>query len=150
MKCSFRPGHVQPPSSLSTRCSWKMEKCPERHPSPTLGSATTLRFPLAVISTARSWKECLATGCHGNWSVGRLSYAVSLSWESFLFCSHTSSITHMPNNRLYSSTFSRCTWIFFNTSFSCKRYDVCNVICFVCVLFVRAHPPLLHPLTEVE
>lgn len=82
MKCSFRPEHVQPPSSLSTRCFSRMEKCPKRHQSPTLGSATT-RFPFAVISAERSWREGLATGCHGNWAV----CLMPLAWVESLFFS---------------------------------------------------------------
>lgn len=63
------PHHSYPPSVP--------RKCPERHPSPTLGSATTLRFPLAVIFTARS---CLLEGGLGNrvsWKLSRVSYAIS-------------------------------------------------------------------------
>ncbi len=51
-------------------------RCPERHPSPTLGSATTPQFSLAAVSTAHSCREGLATGCHGN--------CVSMSCKPFL------------------------------------------------------------------
>lgn len=135
------PHHSYPPAVL--------RKCPERHPSPTLGSATTLRFPLAVISAARS---CLVEGGLGNrvsWKLSRVSCAISC--ES-LFHSHTSSITHMPQNRPQTagSTAQHSAGVLdyvFKFHFSCKRYDVCIYF----ILFFSSDPiPSFILLTEIE
>lgn len=86
-------------------------KCPERHPSPTLGSATTLRFPLAVISAERS---CLVEGGLGNrvsWKLSRYAIRCQSLFSTRIQVASRTCLT--TNRRLYGSTLSRCTWLCF-------------------------------------
>ncbi|KAL1271072.1 hypothetical protein QQF64_030088 [Cirrhinus molitorella] len=93
MKCSFGQEHVQPPSSAT-------------HALFLEDALKDTRLPRSVQPRHRDFpslsspQRALVEGGLGNrvsWKLSRVSYAISLSCESFICRSHMRSITHMPH-----------------------------------------------------